>query len=143
MDTISPGVKFSYNSGAAHLLSGIISRVSGMTTKMFADKYLFAPLAIKKYSWEQDRVGEFRGNSELYLLPEDMLKIGQLLLDNGFYKGKAIIPASWIKATLTHAYDATPFMDYGYLWMTSKDRAPQFFFRRWLRWPSYFHCSRL
>lgn len=129
MDTsTSAGVKFSYNSAAAHLLSGIISRVSGMSTKQFADKYLFQPLGIKDYFWEQDRAGEYRGNSELYLLPKDMLKIGHLLLNNGIYQGKSIVSDSWIKSTLEKAYDATPLMNYGYLWMTSKDKSPFFFF---------------
>ena len=129
MDTsTSPGVDFSYNSAVAHLLSGIISRVSGMSTKQFADKYLFKPLGIKNYSWEQDRAGEYRGNSELYLLPKDMLKIGNLLLNNGTYQGKVIISNSWIKSTHEKAYDATSLMNYGYLWMTSKDKFPFFFF---------------
>ena len=126
--TVVPGVKFSYNSAVAHLLSGIISRASGMTTKAFADKYLFKPLAIKDYVWEQDNAGEYRGNSELYLLPKDMLKIGHLLLNNGIFNGQSIIPSAWIKTSLAKAYDATPLMNYGYLWMTAKDRAPFFFF---------------
>jgi CubicO group peptidase (beta-lactamase class C family) len=129
MDTsTSAGVRFSYNSAVAHLLSGIISRVSGMSTKQFADKYLFKPLGIKDYFWEHDRAGEYRGNSELYLLPKDMLKIGNLLLNNGTYQGKSILSNSWIMRTLESAYDATPLMNYGYLWMTSKDKSPFFFF---------------
>jgi len=128
MDTIPSGTRFSYNSAAAHLLSGILSRASGMTTKAFADRYLFEPLSIKKYNWEQDQFGEYRGHSELYLLPQDMLKIGELLLTEGKYEGHSIVPPSWIKTTLAKAYDATPLMDYGYLWMTSKNKNPYFFF---------------
>ena len=129
MDTsTTPGVSFSYNSATAHLLSGIISRTSGMTTKQFANLYLFNPLEIENYYWEKDRAGEYRGNSELYLLPDDMVKIGNLLLNHGVYNGKSIVSDSWIKRMLEKSYDANPLMDYGYLWMTSKDKKPFFFF---------------
>jgi len=129
MDTSSyPGKDFSYNSAAAHLLSGIVSRASGLTTKQFADKYLFEPLGILNYTWGMDISGEYRGNSELYLLPSDMVKIGNLLLNKGICQDKSIISSYWIDQMLEKAYDATSVMNFGYLWMTSKNNSPFFFF---------------
>lgn len=127
MDTI-PGVHFSYNSAAAHLLSGVVSRASGMSTQEFAVNYLFDPLGINEFYWESDSKNEARGNSELYLKPRDMLKIGQMLLDEGSYGNSRIISKDWIYETLAKAYDATSLMDYGYLWMTSKEGQTPFFF---------------
>ncbi len=127
MDTL-PGKRFSYNSAVAHLLSGILSRASGQSTLAFAKKHLFSPLGIENVYWQQDRTGEYRGHSELYLRPRDMVKIGQLLLAEGEWKNERIISKSWIQQTLSKAYDATSIMDYGYLWMTSKDEHPFYFF---------------
>ncbi len=127
MDTI-PGVKFSYNSGVAHLLSGIISRSTGQSTLEFASEHIFSPLKIKTIRWDQDQKGEYYGNSEMYLKPTDLLKIGQMLSNNGVYKGNQIIPQHWINEMQDKAYNATSFMNYGYLWMASKNESPYYYF---------------
>lgn len=125
---VKPGTKFSYNSAVAHLTSGIVSRATGESTLNFAKKNLFIPLGIHNVAWGQDGAGEYYGNSELSLLPKDLLTIGKMLLNNGIYKGKRILSKSWIKKMTTKAYDATSFMNYGYMWMTSKTKDPYFFF---------------
>lgn len=127
MDTI-PGAKFSYNSGVAHLLSGIISRSTGQSTLEFATEHLFQPLNIKDILWDKDQKGEYYGNSELYLKPTDLLLIGEMLLNNGVHENKRIISPEWIKEMQDEAYDANSLMNYGYLWMTSKNKAPYFYF---------------
>lgn len=127
MDTL-PGTKFSYNSAVAHLLSGVLSRATGQSTLSFANENLFEPLQITSVAWGQDRAGEYYGNSELYLKPEDLLKIGQMLLNDGSYNGQQIIAKEWIKKMTGKAQEATALMNYGYLWMTSKDDSPFFYF---------------
>ncbi len=127
MDTL-PGREFSYNSAVAHLLSGILSRATGESTLSFARKHLFGPLDIEINSWAQDRSGEYYGNSELSLKPVDLIKIGQMLLHHGQYQGQSILAPKWVAALTEKAYDATPLMDYGYLWMTAKNDVPFFYF---------------
>lgn len=127
MDTL-PGRAFSYNSAVAHLLSGILSRATGESTLSFAKKHLFGPLQIGNIIWTQDRSGEYYGNSELYLKPEDLIKIGQMLLHKGKYRKRQILSREWISTMTEKAYDATSLMDYGYLWMTSKEDRPFFYF---------------
>jgi CubicO group peptidase (beta-lactamase class C family) len=127
MDTV-PGVKFSYNSGVAHLLSGIISRSTGQSTLEYATERIFSPLEIKNIRWGKDQKGEYFGNSEMYLKPSDLLIIGQMLANNGIYEGNQIVPQQWIEEMQDKAYNATPLMNYGYLWMTSKDESPCFYF---------------
>ncbi len=127
MDTI-PGVKFSYNSGAAHLLSGILSRSTGKTALDVASEHLFKPLNIKAIRWDRDQKGEYYGNSELFLRPDNLLLIGQVLLNNGVYQNKQIVPQHWIKKMQEKSYDATSLMNYGYLWMASKNDDPYFYF---------------
>ncbi len=123
-----PGTKFSYNSAVSHLLSGIISRSSGISTKDFATKYLFDPLEIKGFYWQTDNAGEYRGNSELYLLPRDMIKIGETLLNEGLYKKNRVVSKSWIAQMTSYQTEGNSLMDYGFHWMLSKDDKPSFFF---------------
>ncbi len=127
MDTI-PGQRFSYNSAVAHLLSGVLSRATEMSTLEFARINLFEPLGIDTLDWSQDAAGEYYGNSELALRPADMLKIGKMLLREGRYQGQQVVPTQWVRTIHGKAYDATSLMDYGYLWMTSKTDDPYFFF---------------
>ncbi len=123
-----PGTKFSYNSAVSHLLSGIISRSSGISTKEFAKKYLFDPLDIKNFYWEADNAGEYRGNSELYLLPRDLIKIGEMLLNEGVQKKKKVISNDWVKQMISNRVEGNSLMDYGFHWMLSKDDTPFHFF---------------
>ncbi len=127
MDTL-PGSQFSYNSAVAHLLSGILSRATGQSTLAFARQHLFGPLGIEDITWRQDRAGEYYGNSELALKPEDLGKIGQMLLNGGQYEGQRILSPQWIQSMTEAAQAATPLMNYGYLWMTSKTDEPPFYF---------------
>lgn len=127
MDTV-PGVKFSYNSAVAHLLSGIISRSTEKSTLQYAVEHIFEPLNIETYRWDRDRQGEYLGNSELYLKPTDLLLIGQMLLNNGIHNNQQLVPQQWIEEMHESAYNANGLMNYGYLWMTSKSKSPYFFF---------------
>ena len=64
------GTKMNYNSGSSHLLSYIIQQATGMSTEQFAKKYLFEPLNITEYEWQQDPqgiyVGGFGMKDEIY-----------------------------------------------------------------------------
>jgi CubicO group peptidase (beta-lactamase class C family) len=52
-----PGGIFYYNSGNSHLLSALITRLTGRTAEDFARNRLFGPLGIADYLWPVDPVG--------------------------------------------------------------------------------------
>jgi CubicO group peptidase (beta-lactamase class C family) len=114
------GTVFSYNSGASHLLSIILTQATKMSTFQFAKEYLFNPLNIKNHYWEQDKQGYYNGSAGLCLTSHDMLKIGQLILLRGMYNGKRIVSEEWInrassfKITTNNIEPFGP--GYGYLW---------------------------
>lgn len=114
-----PGSRFNYSTGSTHLLSAIIEKASGMSTRTFADEYLFEPLGIRNVRWDQDRNGYFIGGSELFLTPRAMTKFGVLYLNDGVYEGQQIVPAAWVRestATQTEGSFHGASVDYGYLW---------------------------
>ncbi len=80
-----PGRKFVYCSGGMHLLSGIISRVSGESAYDFARRSLFEPLGIRDAIWPSDLQGVSHGWGNLHLHPRDMAKIGYLWLNRGIW----------------------------------------------------------
>lgn len=98
-----PGKEWAYTSCNPMIISGIISKTSGMSVMDFSAKYLFGPMDITKYKWTLDPSGNGMTAGSFYILPRDMLKIGQLVLNNGTWRGKRIISEEWLKASTTAA----------------------------------------
>ena len=110
-----PGQKFYYNSGLTILLGEIVRIKSGMYIDEFSGKFLFAPLGISNYTWDQFADGTIQTDGGLYLRPRDMAKIGYMMLKNGKWRGKQIVSKEWIEAsTQTHINGLG--LGYGYQW---------------------------
>lgn len=94
-----PGSAFYYNNAASHLLSVILTKATGMPTLDFAKKYLLDPMEITDVSWAKMKDGFYDGSGLLSIRmhTQDMVKIGSLLLNNGFYGNKRLVPSNWIK----------------------------------------------
>jgi hypothetical protein len=58
---------------------------------------LFAPLGITGEDWETDPNGINTGAWGLRLKTEDIAKMGQLYLQQGKWKGRQILPQSWVE----------------------------------------------
>jgi CubicO group peptidase (beta-lactamase class C family) len=128
-----PETVFTYNSGASHLLSVILEHATGKSAYKFAREFLFQSLGINRsLVWSVDQQEYYNGSSTLRLGPHEMLKIGQLFLNNGLYNGKQIISSIWVVlSTQTHinTSDAVPFgTDYGFLWWIGSTNGRDFYF---------------
>ena len=64
------------------------------------DQYLrdeiFAPLGVTDFSWTLDPAGNPHGMSGLQIRALDLARIGQMMLQGGTWKGKTIVPRSWV-----------------------------------------------
>ena len=112
----TPGEKMNYSSGDTQLLGVIISKVADMPLIDFARKELFEPLGISDFNWIC-RSGHAMAANGLRLKPSDLIKLGELFLNNGIYDGKRILSEEWITAsfeTYPTVYDEIG--SYGYHW---------------------------
>lgn len=91
-----PGTLWSYSSIDPMICSGIIARATHMSVADFAKKYLFQPLGISNYKWTIDPSGNAMTAGSFFILPKDMLKIGQLVKNGGKLNNKQIISKTWI-----------------------------------------------
>jgi CubicO group peptidase (beta-lactamase class C family) len=91
-----PGVVFQYNDGTPHLVSAAIQEKYGRPLSAFADEFLFKPLGITDWKWETAYDGTTFGAFSIFMKPRDLGKFGQLLLQNGRWKGQQIVDSSWI-----------------------------------------------
>ena len=113
------GTAWQYSGGATAILGQLIVNGSGMSLEAFAAKHLFEPLGIKTYHWTRGgRTRTHVAASGLRLLPADLAKIGQLLLQNGEWNGRQIVPLAWLEESLKAQSELSnpgPF-SYGYHW---------------------------
>jgi CubicO group peptidase (beta-lactamase class C family) len=115
--TQEPGSAFQNNSGATQLLSHIFLSATGMDIEEYAHAHLFGPLGIDRYYWKRSPTGLVDTEGGLYLAARDLAKIGYLVLKNGVWDGKTIVPVDWIRESTTPSVKVSGTdMQYGYKW---------------------------
>jgi CubicO group peptidase (beta-lactamase class C family) len=117
----APGEFYYYDSGNPHLLSAIITKLTGKSTRDYAEAVLFGPLGIHAGNWRRDPQGLYTGGGGLSLYPRDMAKFGYLYLHNGEWEGKPLLPSGWVEqvshATINmHASDDPDLYYSNYFW---------------------------
>jgi CubicO group peptidase (beta-lactamase class C family) len=117
--TGEPGVTWHYNTGASHILSGIVSAATGTSTLHFAEENLFKPLGITRYAWTTDPGGTTIGGFDLQLTPRDMAKFGYLYLHGGRWDGAQIVSEAWVAKSTSTLTQPTTTLGYGYQWWTT------------------------
>ena len=93
----APGSHFLYNTGNTYMLGAILHQITGETLEHYLTPRLFKPLGITGYDWETSPQGLNTAGYGLRVKTEDIAKLGQLYLQKGTWKGKAILPASWVQ----------------------------------------------
>jgi CubicO group peptidase (beta-lactamase class C family) len=90
-----PGEVFNYSDGNPHLLSAIITKLTGKRAEDYAREKLFGPLGIAAWHWDRDPQDLSLGAWTLSLSPRDMAKIGYLYLRRGEWEGQRLLPPGW------------------------------------------------
>lgn len=100
-----PGTHFEYNVTCTHMLSNIITRVTGLTLYEYIKPRLFDPLGIKDVIWEMDLDGRTVGNGGMHSKTSDLAKFGIFLKNKGKWQGRQLLAPEWIDAmTTAHIY---------------------------------------
>lgn len=115
-----PGTVFSYNNKAVNLLAGIVHKASGKRMDLYIADEIFAPLGIKDFSWTLDKAGNPHAMAGLQILPADLAKIGQLVLNKGRWGNRQIISESWSDLSLSPGQPFEP--SSGLLWWLMYDK---------------------
>ncbi len=119
------GVAFDYNTGASHILTSILQRVTG-DAEGFAREALFEPIGISGYRWKKDPQGIPAGGYGLSLKSEDMARLGFLMLNGGLWDSRRIVSEKWVReATKAHTTTRGSFnssWEYGYQWWIDPSR---------------------
>lgn len=88
---------FIYSSANPILLSYIIKQNTPFHNADFAERFLFSPLEINYYDYQCLNLPDGLVTADAYMLPLDMLKIGQMMLNDGVWGNTQVISAEWIE----------------------------------------------
>jgi len=93
-----PGTRFNYSDADVSMTGAVIAAVAGNDLLSFGKATLFEPLQMSNYEWMfRDRAGRYPGGWGLRVRPMDMLKLGQLYMQQGEWNGKRIFDASYVQ----------------------------------------------
>ena len=127
-----PGETWQYVSIDTHVIGMVIRGATGRSvTELVAEK-IIAPLGQEYdgyYLTDGDGVAFVLGG--INLTTRDYARFGQMILQNGEYAGRQIVPADWIAAaTAPSAPTVEGKMGYGYQWWIPVGAAPGEFMGR-------------
>ena len=113
-----PGTSMEYSTGTSHVLSALITKVSGRSTHDFASEVLARPLGITLARWPRDPQGIYFGGNDMLMTPRQMIAFGELYLNRGAAGGRQIVPAAWVETSCTPRTRSRwdPDREYGYGW---------------------------
>ncbi len=93
----APGSRWLYSSGTSNVLSRVLQQALGESR--YADwprRSLFAPLNLASAVFEADADGLFTASSYMYASARDWARIGQLLLQDGVWRGERLLAEGWM-----------------------------------------------
>ena len=98
------GTRHVYDNATTYVLARMVERVSGRGLPELLDHRLFHPMGIEHAQWDRVASGAAFGFHGLHLRTEAVAAFGQLLLDEGAWQGRQLVPAHWVRrATSAHA----------------------------------------
>lgn len=125
----NPGEEFLYSNAGYYVLSATMQEYLGYDLYDFINENIFRKLGIINPRW--DMYGKYLvGASKLYLKADDLLKLGELVLNDGVYFNQRIVSSEWLgkmssklfkneKDYVDQSYLSNDYYGYG-LW-TGKD----------------------
>mgnify|MGYP001026066186 CR=1 FL=1 len=95
-----PGEYYLYSNAGFYLLSAVLQEFLQEDLLTVMERELFHPLGIETFKWE--KYGPYlAGATRLWLYPEDLMKFGELLLNDGRLEGKDLLTKDWLEKMLT------------------------------------------
>ena len=124
-----PGINYRYQSIDTQILALILENATGKKVADYASEKLWKPLGAEYTAlWSLDRKDGFeKAYCCFNAVARDFARIGVMVLHNGNWKGKQLIPADYITRSLTPAANINdrngdPVNFYGYQWWTTQHK---------------------
>lgn len=94
---VAPGTKYAYDSMVSYMLAAVVQKATGKKLTEYLQERVFTPMNVTEWAWEESPEGVNTGGWGVHIQPESLAKFGQLILDEGRWNGKQLVPAEWIR----------------------------------------------
>jgi len=123
-----PGTVCRYNSGDTQALGALLAAATGRPVSEYMWEKLCEPLGMESPGyWVADSTGTEMAFAGLNLTARDFARIGELYRNGGVWQGKQVVPAQWVRDSVTvaaeHLQPGRPWvgghtfdLGYGYQW---------------------------
>jgi CubicO group peptidase (beta-lactamase class C family) len=113
----TPGTRFSYSSGTTNIISALIRQTlrSDSAYINLPRAALFDRIGMTSAVIEPDPAGTLVGSSFMYATARDWARFALLYLNDGVLDGERVLPAGWVRYSVTPA-PAAPLGEYGAHW---------------------------
>jgi CubicO group peptidase (beta-lactamase class C family) len=112
-----PGAVYHYSGGVTSLLGAALVKATGRSLADYARDKLFLPIDAPDFEWLEvglsHRLGAY---GSLRMRPRDAAKLGRLLLTDGQWNGKQVVPAGWTAEATKPRVNGAGLFFYGYQW---------------------------
>lgn len=91
-----PGTRYAYCSAGINLVGGALTAASRLWLPELFEADIARPLQFGPYYWNlaPDGAGYLGGGA--FIRPRDLLKVGQMYLDGGVWRGRRVVTADWV-----------------------------------------------
>ncbi|NIB43384.1 serine hydrolase [Pseudomaricurvus alkylphenolicus] len=118
-----PGKVFQYKTIDTAVLGLLIERISeGGTLASYMTTRLWEPLGAEADGFfimdGEPGVGREFSGAGFNAVLRDFARVGQMMLQQGQFNGRQIVPSDWVSASVRPAGEEKQPMDYGYQWWT-------------------------
>jgi CubicO group peptidase (beta-lactamase class C family) len=111
----SAGEKWDYNNTGLSLLSPLFQVATDQRIDQFVAARIFKPIGVRATEWSWDYNADLPlPYSGLHITPRALARFGLLVLRNGRWKDKQIVPADWLARAVKPSQELEK--SYGYLW---------------------------
>jgi CubicO group peptidase (beta-lactamase class C family) len=90
-----PGTHFSYTGTGPYVAARALRAATGASVRDYLMPRVFGPLAIHNPQWHTCPLGHPVAESDLLLRTSELARFGRLLLDEGRYGGRQLVPAEY------------------------------------------------
>jgi len=110
-----PGTHPVYCSISPHLAGGVLSRMTGKSLPVLFQELIAGPMEMRRYFMNLAPTGDPYMGGGVRFLPRDFMKLAQLHMDGGTWKGRRIVSEDWARRA-TAPQRQLRGRGYGYLW---------------------------
>jgi len=117
-----PGGGMLYSTGSTHLLSAILTRVTGKSTLQLSREWLGPQPGFAVTAWARDPQGVYFGGNQMSMTPRSLLTFGELFRNGGRSAGgRQLLSVRWIAASWVPRTRSVFTGDgYGYGWFARR-----------------------